>query len=89
MTAPDAAPAGPQAAGADLHELRFSRLLYSGEAVDQAVKAFARFASFDLEQTDDHWVVRLRPHDPALARRLCGEFGNHALGLTVQRGGPK
>lgn len=68
-------------------ELRFHRQLYSGEAVDQAVKAFARFAAFELERTDDHWVVRMRPNDPALARRLAGELGNHALGLTVQRGG--
>ncbi|MFZ6179648.1 HxsD-like protein [Nannocystis pusilla] len=73
----------------DVHELRFSRQLYSGEAVDQAVKAFARFAAFDLEQTDDHWVVRMRPNDPGLAPRLRGELGNHALGLTVQRGGAK
>lgn len=73
----------------DPHELRFSRILYSGEAVDEAVKAFARFASFELEQTDDHWVVRARPNDPKLARRLLGELGNHALGLTVQRGGAK
>ncbi|MDC0667395.1 HxsD-like protein [Nannocystis radixulma] len=73
----------------DLYELRFSRRLYHGEAVDQAVKAFARFASFDLEQTDDHWIVRFTPNDPALARRLRGELGNHALGLTVQRGGAK
>ncbi|MDC0719981.1 HxsD-like protein [Nannocystis bainbridge] len=73
----------------DVHELRFSRQLYSGEAVDQAVKAFARFAVFELEQTDDAWVVRMTPSDPNLARRLRGELGNHALGLTVQRGGAK
>lgn len=71
------------------HELRLHRQIYSGEAVDEAVKAFARFARFDLEQTEDHWVVRAHPHDPALAPRLLGELGNHALGLTVQRGGPK
>lgn len=70
-------------------ELRFDRQLYSGEAVDQAVKAFAGFAAFELEQTDAHWVVRVTPRDPKLARRLLGELGNHALGLTVQRGGAK
>ncbi len=70
-------------------ELRFHRQLYSGEAVDQAVKAFAGFAAFELERTDDHWVVRMRPSDARLARRLAGELGNHALGLTVQRGGAK
>ena len=70
-------------------ELRFHRSLYSGEAVDQAVKAFARVAEFELEQTADHWLVRVRPHDPAHTRRLLGGLGNHALGLTVQRGGAK
>jgi hypothetical protein len=70
-------------------ELRFHRQLYSGEAVDQAVKAFAGHATFDLQETDEHWVVRLTPHDPALQRRLEGELGNYALGLTVQRGGAK
>jgi len=70
-------------------ELRFHRQLYSGEAVDQAVKAFAGFAAFELERTDDHWVVRLTANNPGLARRLVGELGNHALGLTVQRGGAK
>ena len=34
-------------------------------------------------------TVGAHPHDPALAPRLLGELGNHALGLTVQRGGPK
>lgn len=72
-----------------VHELRFHRQLYSGEAVDQAVKAFAAFADFDLEETESHWVVRLTPRDPAHTRKLLGGLGNHALGLTVQRGGAK
>lgn len=70
-------------------ELRYPRQLYAGAAVDEAVKAFARFARFDLEEAPDHWVVRLEPHDPERARRLVGELGNYALGLTIQRGGPK
>lgn len=70
-------------------ELKFHRQLYSGEAVDQAVKAFAGHAAFELQETDEHWVVRLTARDPALQRRLQGELGNYALGLTVQRGGAK
>lgn len=70
-------------------ELRFHRQLYSGEAVDQAVKAFAGHATFHLQETDDHWVVDLEARDPALQRRLEGELANYALGLTVQRGGAK
>ena len=67
-------------------ELRYPRQLYAGAAVDEAVKAFARFARFDLEEAPDHWVVRLEPHDPERARRLVGELGNYALGLTRQGG---
>lgn len=70
-------------------ELRFHRELYAGEAVDAAVQAFARFAEFELQETAEHWVVRFAPRRPELARRIAGELGNHALGLTVQRGGAK
>lgn len=70
-------------------ELRYPRQLYAGEAVDQAVKAFERFARFDLEESPEHWLVRVHPHDPARARRLVGELHNYALGLTIQRGGSK
>ena len=38
-------------------ELRFPRAVYAGEAVDEAVKTFSRFAKFELSETDDHWVV--------------------------------
>ena len=68
-------------------ELRFARELYAGEAVDEACKRFARFATFDLRQEPDHWVVVVTPKRPAQARALVGRLQNFALGLTVQRGG--
>ncbi len=70
-------------------ELQFSRQVYAGEAVDEAVKAFSKFAKFDLSETDDHWVisVEIGPELEAHSKRILGEFGNTALGLTVQRGG--
>ena len=70
-------------------ELRFPRAVYAGEAVDEAVKTFSRFAKFELSETDDHWVVsvELPAELEAHSKRLLGEFGNTALGLTVQRGG--
>jgi hypothetical protein len=70
-------------------ELRFSREVYAGEAVDEAVKTWSRFADFELEQTDEHWVVKVTPKHEAAARQIIGEFGNFVLGLTVDRGGSK
>jgi hypothetical protein len=67
-------------------ELRFSREIYRGEALDEAVKAFAGFARFELSERDECWVVDITPKSPELARRLIGEFSNYALGLTIQRG---
>lgn len=66
--------------------LRFSRALYAGEAIDEACKRFARFASFEREQQTDAWVVTVVPKRPAQLRRLCGELSNFALGLTIRRG---
>ena len=68
-------------------EIRFAREVYSGEAVDEAVKTFANFASFELTEDEAAWIVRVTPKSPDVARRLIGEFGNYALGLTIQRGG--
>jgi hypothetical protein len=68
-------------------ELRFSREVYAGEAVDEAVKTWSRFAEFELVQTDEHWVVKVTPKHESAARQIVGEFGNFVLGLTVDRGG--
>ncbi|MCA9688874.1 MAG: HxsD-like protein [Nannocystaceae bacterium] len=68
-------------------ELRFHRDIYAGEAVDEAVKLFSGFADFELREQDDAWIVSLTAKNPAQQTRLCGEFSNFALGLTIQRGG--
>ena len=68
-------------------DLRFDRDLYSGPAVDEAVKVFARHGEFHLTRHADAWIVRLRALRPAMTRRLAHELANYALGLTVQRGG--
>jgi hypothetical protein len=70
-----------------VNELRFHRDLYSGEAVDEAVKTWSKFADFDLRESDDHWIVQLTPKHEAAARQIIGEFCNYVLGLTVDRGG--
>ena len=68
-------------------ELRFHREVYVGEAVDEAVKTWARFADFELSETDDHWVVKVTPKHESASRQIVGEFANYVLGLTVDRGG--
>ncbi|MFV8753203.1 HxsD-like protein [Nannocystaceae bacterium ST9] len=70
-------------------ELSFPREVYAGEAIDQAVKTWSRFADFTLRETDDRWIVAIapKPEYQAHARRIIGEFGNAVLGMTIDRGG--
>jgi hypothetical protein len=60
--------------------------LYAGEAVDEAVKAFARFADFELSDDADAWIVGISPKSEKHAARIVGEFSNFALGKTIERG---
>lgn len=69
-------------------ELRFHRDLYDGEAVDEAIKTFDRYAKIERVQEDTHWVVRLSSDaagSKERERRIAGELGNFALGLTIRR----
>ena len=68
-------------------ELRFHRELYAGEAVDEAVRRFARFGAFELVEEPSHWLVRFTAKTPARERAVAGELGNHALGASAQRRG--
>ena len=65
-------------------ELRFHRGIYSGLAVEEAVKLFAQYAVFRVREEPDHWVVEVE--GGARERRVAGELGNYALGLTVKHG---
>ena len=65
-------------------ELRFHRGLYAGLAVEEAVKLFAPHATLRLREEPDHWVVEVE--GGARERRVAGELGNYALGLTVKHG---
>ena len=66
-------------------EVRFHRDLYAGVAVDEAVKAYARFAEFQLEESPGEWVVRITARTPEREKKVARELGNMALGLTVRR----
>jgi hypothetical protein len=65
-------------------EVRFHRAIYRGEAVDEAVKALATYAELERAEEKEHWVVRVVAKTPARERRVAGELGNRALGLTVK-----
>ncbi len=68
-------------------ELRFHRDVYVGECVDRAVKVYAKLGEFELSEQDQHWVVKLSAKDPKKERRIAGELGNYALGLSAQNRG--
>lgn len=67
-----------------MHELRFHRAIYRGEAVDAAAKLYAPYARIELAQEPDHWVVRIAASTPARALRVARELANHALGATIR-----
>lgn len=70
-------------------ELRFHRDLYAGEAVDEAARAFADHADCKRIQTVDAWVLRVTARRPGNERVIARELANYALGLTIERGGPR
>jgi len=65
-------------------ELRFHRALYRGEAVDEAIKTFDRYATLGRAEEDDYWVVRIEAASEARERRVADELSNFALGLTIR-----
>lgn len=67
-------------------ELRFHRELYDGNAVDEAIKAFDRFATLDRAVEPSCWVVRVTAKDASRERKVADELGNFALGLTIRSG---
>ena len=68
-------------------ELRFHRAVYAGTAVDEAVKRFGAFATFELREDPEHWVVKLTAPTPEREARVAGELGNFALGTTIRHRG--
>ena len=69
-------------------ELRLHRAIYRGDAVDAALQAFVGHGTFERAEEPDHWVVRVAGSEgsgPDRERRLAGELGNWALGLTLRR----
>jgi hypothetical protein len=65
-------------------ELRFHRTIYRGTAIDESVKTYGSYATFELTEAPDYWVVKVSGTSEARERRVAGELGNYALGLTVK-----
>ena len=67
--------------------LRFNKSVYHGEAVDEAVKALAEWATFELSEEPNYWVVAVAAGDDVDVATVGGELSNYALGLTIERRG--
>lgn len=70
-------------------ELALHRELYSREAVDAAVEAFAGHASVEVDERGEAYVLRCTPTTEVDERQLADELGNFALGLTIEARGPR
>ncbi len=66
-------------------ELRFPKSVYPGEQVDEALKLYERFGTFERSEEDGAWIVHVTASTPARERRLSGELGNYALGLVIEK----
>lgn len=70
-------------------ELRFHRDVYAGTSVDEALKVFDGFGTFEREEAPEHWVVRVQAGAPAREALVSRELANYALGLTVRARGSR
>lgn len=68
-------------------ERRFHHRIYPASAVDGAVKTYARFATLEVLDEENHRVVRVTAKKPERERRVANELANYALGLTRQTAG--
>ena len=66
-----------------MKELRLHRKLYRGPSIDEALKLYAKYATFEQAEEPDYWVVRVTAGSPAREERVAGELANYALGLTI------
>jgi hypothetical protein len=67
--------------------LRLHRHIYRGASVDEAVKIFTGYGTFERKEEPESWLVEVTTDDPQRERRIAGELANYALGLTVKAGG--
>ncbi|MBI5478977.1 MAG: hypothetical protein HY906_08985 [Deltaproteobacteria bacterium] len=63
--------------------MRLSAALYSREAVERAVAAFAALADCRLVQAGEYLEVRVRAHRGRSSSLVARQLANHALAETV------
>ncbi len=70
-------------------ELRFHAELYDGFAIDEAVKTYSEFATFELSKEAGGFIVKVheKPEEEggADAALVAMELLNFALGKTIER----
>ncbi len=64
-------------------ELRFRTDLYSNDAIDVAVAAYASFATIERAQADGVEILRVAAFEGEDEKYLAGEIANYVLGATV------
>lgn len=67
-----------------MKELRFHKAIYPASAVDEAVRVFSPHAQIDRREEGEEWIVEVTAKAPARERRVAGELGNYALGLSLR-----
>jgi len=72
-----------------MSELRFHRGTYDEAAIDEAIRTFAPHAKIEKIDEVDAWLLRIEANKPKLQRRIVGELGNYALGMTIHLAGAK
>ncbi len=65
--------------------IRLHKSAYMAQAIRDAIKVFADFASFAVERDGDYYVVQVTDIDPEVDGDLTGEFCNFALVHTIER----
>ena len=65
-----------------MRAVRFHREIYRAAAVDEAVRALDRCASFVRKEEPEHWVVEVSAATEGRERRVALELANHALTLS-------
>jgi hypothetical protein len=68
-------------------ELSFRRDLYSGAAVEEALRAFAEHAAIERIESEEAFVLRVRAPEGVDERLLSDELDNYVLGATIERRG--
>ena len=66
-------------------EIRFHAPFYDGDAVEDAVRAFADLATLSVTRNDNDTLVVVEKPAADVAEMICDELANYALMETIAR----